>query len=130
MLPGIDIKVIPHTKQRYDTCGDYYRTRDGVVHFRVSEMKNPIYEFCVLIHELTEWFLCRLAGVRMVDIDAFDMKFERDRAKGLHSKSEEPGDHRSAPYRKFHQFATKIERQIIRRCGVAWWAYDRRITEL
>lgn len=130
MLPKIEIQVIPHAEQRYETVGDFFRTRDGVIHFRISDMRNPCYEFAVIVHELTEWFLCRLAGITIKEIDEFDMKFEKDRLMGKHSATEEPGDHIHSPYRAYHMFATKIERQIIKRMGIRWSDYDSRVTEL
>lgn len=130
MLPKIEFQVIPHKDQRYETVGDYFRTRDGVIHFRVSDMHNPAYEFAVFIHELTEWFFCRLVGITIEEIDEFDMKFEADRLLKRHSPTEEPGNHPAAPYRLQHRFATKIERQIIKAAGARWDIYGEVVENL
>ena len=130
MLKEIQYKTIPHSDQRYKTVGDYFEDREGKMQFRVSDMRNSDYEFLVLIHELIEWYLCRRAGVKIEDIDAFDMKFEREREEGKHSDDAEPGDHPSAPYGWAHRFATKIEKKLAKRLGVDWGTYDKRVASL
>lgn len=130
MLPEINFKTIPHKNQRYPTVGDYVESARSKMDFRVSDMRNPDYEFLVLIHELIEWYLCRRAGVKIEEIDAFDIKFERERDKGEHSSTAEPGNSPSAPYGWAHRFATKIERQVAKRLGVSWEIYDKRVCSL
>jgi hypothetical protein len=55
----------------------------------------------VLMHELTEMFLCIDRGVSFKAIDQFDVQF-----KG----TGEPGDDLKAPYHREHRFATRVER--------------------
>lgn len=124
----IVIKTIPHSKQRYPTCGDYWIDKDDVLQVRVSKM-NDKYEFLIAIHELIEQFLSEERGIKGKDIDAFDIKFEKDRAKGFHT-DEEPGDDKTAPYYKEHQFATGIERVLANELEVDWNNYDTEVTDL
>jgi len=88
-MRNITIKVIPDSKQRYEAL--------------------------VLIHELTEMFLCIDRGVSFKAIDRFDMKF-----KG----AGEPGDDPKAPYHREHRFATRIERLVARELRVNWAKYE------
>lgn len=121
-LPLILCGVIPHNKQRYNTGGDYKPERGRWI-FTISKM-DVKYEFIILIHELVEWFLCTLRGIKEKDISAFDKMWEKERLQGLHKDSEEPGMDKRAPYRREHIFATKIEHLCAKELGVDMKAYD------
>lgn len=124
----IHFKVIPASEHRYPTCGDYWLDEDGVWQFRVSRMGNLFYEILVLIHELTEWAMCQVIGIREPEIKRFDEMFEAERAAGKW-KDEEPGDDPRAPYRYQHQCATKVERLAAELFKVDWSAYDRAVSD-
>lgn len=119
------IEEIPHKKQRYPTVGDWVPPKNSSkpVKIRVSKMKDRRYTFLVGLHELIEYELCKEHGIKDKDVVAFDVKFEEERAAGLHSASDEPGDDPRAPYYKEHQFATKVEKQMARRLHVKWSEY-------
>jgi len=123
---NIDIKTVPHNKQRYPTVGDYYREKHKM-HFRISEMQNKDYEFLVAIHELVEQYLCEKEKISIESIDQFDISFERFRNAG---DTSEPGDDKKAPYYRQHQIATAIERLMAVHIGVDWNDYDRKIAAL
>ena len=53
----LNIEVIPHGEQRYETCGDWWVDNEGIVQVRVSRLSERKYEYLILIHELTEMFL-------------------------------------------------------------------------
>jgi hypothetical protein len=116
----IIIETIPHSKQRYPTAGDWYWKR-GVLHIKVSKLSDWRREVCVAIHELAEVMACKYAGVKQEDVDKFDMEFEKRRPAGC---VDEPGDHKDAPYRKQHCFATGIERLLAAVLGVSWADYE------
>ena len=126
-LPEIHFKAIPHKEQQYETVGDYYKF--GGMQFRVSKM-NEDAEFLVLMHELTEWYLTYKRGIKIKDIDKFDINFEKEREMGLHNDQEEPGNSKNAPYYAEHKFATMIERLIARELKVNWKEYDKMICAL
>ena len=117
------IKIIPNQKQRYPTVGDYWRDKNGVDQFRVSDMKNKDYEFLVLIHEMVENHLCQKRGIKEQDITDFDLWFERAREMGLIFIDDEPGCHPNAPYFREHMFAMMIERLVAKELGVDWEKY-------
>src|ERR1039458_6453251 len=103
----IDYQVIPHRKQRYPTVGDYWFAR-RVLNFRVSKMSNAYYPVLVFLHEMIEFFMCRLAGVKMRAIEKFDREYEKARGKQPKTPCgckwrEEPGDDPHAPYYLQHQ---------------------------
>ena len=125
----IEIKTIPHRSQRYETVGDYWNDEAGE-HIRISEMGNKDYEFLVAFHELGEKYLCERLGIKMEDIDAFDIKFEEERKNGLHSEEDEPGDDIRAPYRKEHFFMTSLERLMAEQLGVDWSEYEKTVIKL
>lgn len=118
---NIVIKSIPHSEQRYETCGDYWEDPDGTIQFRVDKMKDWRYEWLVIIHELIEKALCKQAGIKDTDIDAFDKNYEANRTNGDDS---EPGDAPDAPYRKQHLFATGVEKCLAAELDVDWATYD------
>ena len=119
----IHIKTIPHDEQRYDTTGDYWQD-DKTTEFRITAQDNPDYEFLVALHELVEWYLTQKRGIRIEEIDAFDMGFEKEREKGLHEDWEEPGDDANAPYRKEHRFASIVEQLVCHELGIDWQEYE------
>lgn len=127
MKDRINCGVIPHNRQRYDTCGDYWFDKNGVLQVRVSDMRNRNYQRMVLIHELVELTLCQDKGVSFSDIDKFDKAFEARRKPG---NTDEPGDDDAAPYREEHLFATGVEKLICAKLGINWATYDRVIMNL
>ncbi len=116
----ISIKTIPHKRQRYETSGDYWITKRGDMEIRVSEMKDWKEEALIAIHEIIELLLVKERGINIQEIEAFDIAFEKRRKEADRG---EPGDHKDAPYRKEHKFATKIERLLARELGVDWEDY-------
>jgi hypothetical protein len=114
-MRNITIKVIPPAKQRYDTSGDYWIDKHRTIQVRISKARNWRYEALLLMHELTEMFLCMERGVSFKAIDRFDMTFTGEG---------EPGDDPKAPYYREHQFAGRIERLLARELGVDWATYE------
>jgi len=118
----IIIDTIPHSDQRYDTCGDYFQAADALC-INVSQLADKREMFLIAIHELVEWGLCDAAGITIEAIDAFDMSF--DSKDGI-----EPGDSLAAPYHWQHVVATRIEKKIAAMLGVRWADYEQHIKEL
>lgn len=121
MLNDINLKVIPHSEQRYNTVGDYWVSDDGTIQVRISELGDYRYEFLVALHELVELLLCKRAKIDFAKIDEFDIAFEANRVPGDES---EPGADPSAPYHREHMLATAIERSAAVMFGVDWDEYD------
>ena len=121
------LKTIPHSKQRYETSGDWQIAEDGSISIDVSDMGNEDYAFLVAIHEAVEVWLCQKRGITDEVVTAFDIEFERNRPEGDES---EPGDHPDSPYRKEHFVATNIERIIAAELGVLWADYDKAVMGL
>ena len=111
----IEIEVIPHESQRYDTAGDYWVDELGVLQVRVSDMGNQYYEGMVIIHELIEELLTRFKGISEPDIMQFDIE---------HLDSDDPGSLEDAPYHSEHMFALEIERAMCEYMGFVWDEYD------
>lgn len=118
--------TLPHGKQRYPTVGDYEDVH-GCTMFRISDMGNWKYEVLVAVHEFIEKILVDARGIKVEDIDAFDMAFEAARQPG---DDREPGHESTAPYHKEHVFAEKVERMLAAELGVDWNTYDRTVVEL
>lgn len=131
----IDFQIIAHKKQRYDTVGDYYWKKGGLF-FRVSKMRYMKYSMLVFLHEIIEFFLCAMAGIKMRDIDKFDMEYEKARETMLptapcgHLFFEEPGDDPHAPYHHQHICASRCERLIAQCAGVDWEQYCEEVRRL
>lgn len=126
----IHIEIIPHSQQRYNTCGDYFFDSNSVLQIRVSDMGQREAEMAVLIHELVELSLCLTRNIEFSEIDGFDQLFELERKLGRHTEDEEPGDHPDAPYRHEHRFAENIERQFVHESGLDWGTYDQKVRGL
>lgn len=122
----INIKVIPNSKQRYSTCGDWWWTPAGL-EVRVSQLGDEYKELCIAIHEVCEAFLCRKRGISQEQVDRFDKDFEKQREIG---NTDEPGDHPRAPYKREHCFATGIERLLVSEFDIDWSVYEEIINSL
>jgi len=120
MKMKVVIETIPHSEQRYDTCGDWWQDGD-TMHIRVSKMSDPRYEQLVVVHELVEVFLCQHAGITAEQVDAFDLPWEGEG---------EPGDDPAAPYVDQHCFATAVERMLCAAMGIKWTDYDSEVMGL
>ena len=130
MVLNFNLRVIPHSKQRYETVGDY-EFKNNQWDITVSSMDNPDYVFLVMIHELIELYLTQKKDILEEDISKFDIEFEKLREE--YPKligSMECGDMTSAPYFEEHQFATKIEKLVAEGLGVDWNEYDKIVSEL
>ena len=112
-LPKIVFKPLSHYAQRYNTAGDYRADDTGGWLFTVSRM-NPDMEFCLLIHEITEWYLTQCAGIKEEEISRFDIE------SGL----DDPGASLDAPYHEQHMFAEEIERLMADKIGLDWDKYS------
>lgn len=125
----IIIETIPHSQQRYPTCGDWFIDPDGTWHIKVSEMDNRPSEMAVAIHELVELFLITRGFEATQEdmeetvklVDEFDKSFTGDG---------EPGDSKDAPYNVEHSVATAVERLILAHLGVFWQWHDERVENL
>lgn len=123
----IQLRTIPHSEQRYETCGDWENLPEGSLRISVSDMGNDDYAFLVAIHELVEVWLCNKRGITDEAVSAFDIEYEKNRPEGDES---EPGNHPDAPYRKEHFFATNIERIIAAELGIDWATYNKAVMSL
>ena len=144
------VQFIPHKQQRYDTCGDYEELAPDLTKFSISRLSPVKYSWLIFLHEIIEWSICRLTGVKMAAIDKFDMEYEKARQqyeRGERYDSliggplpcrapcgcplrDEPGDDPCAPYFHAHQCATLCEKAIARELGIDWEAYDKAVNEL
>jgi hypothetical protein len=122
----ITIETIPHSEQRYNTCGDWIWKDDDLI-IRVSEMGDWRYNAAVAVHELVEVLLCKQDGVTEAAVDAFDMAYEAKRPEGDLS---ETGDDPACPCARQHCFATAVERMLIAALGVPWAEYEKAVEAL
>ena len=49
-MRNITIKVIPDSKQRYETSGDYWIDKRGTIQVRISKSKNWPRVMLILLH--------------------------------------------------------------------------------
>ena len=97
---------------RYDDVGDYYG--NTIVSY---DMKDPIVNNAILIHEFIEYTLIRSAGLSSELIDLFD------------NDDDAPYDYPEEYelYSKFHRMANKIERQFIENLGLNWKEHGKKV---
>ena len=128
----ITIETIPHAKQRYPSCGDWYFDGDGTLQIKVSEEIGTKSAGLVAIHELCEVFLCsegltlpKVALDALVDeVDKFDKEYTGNLV------DEEPGDDPMAPYNRQHSIATAVERILCADLGLPWKVHDDAVAAL
>jgi hypothetical protein len=128
MIPirKIEINIIPHNQQRYDTVGDYFFDENGTLQIKVSEMKDLRYCHLVAVHELVEVLLTEQNGISEDSITKFDVDFEENRQP---ENIDEPGDDPKAPYVNEHCIATSVERLMCALLGLKWKTYDKAVLD-
>ncbi len=118
----LQIEVIPHGEQRYNTVGDW-QFFGGELVVKVSDTGDRHQNLLVGLHEVVEAFLCQARGVKESDVDAFDKTFERESV-------EEPGEDPQAPYHREHMAADVVERFLALELGVDWRGYTKAVDGL
>ena len=78
----IDIKSIPINELRFTTAGDWFEDEDGL-HITIVKLDNEKYEYIVLMHELTEYIICKFKGITSKESDDFDYLWEEELKKGF-----------------------------------------------
>lgn len=97
---------------RYDDVGDYFDST--IISY---DMKNPIINNAIMLHEFIEYTLIKSAGIAVSMIDDFDTK---ESAPVKHKKEYKL-------YCKYHRIANKIERLFIENMGIDWKSYQKTI---
>lgn len=97
---------------RYDDVGDYFDST--IVSY---DMKNPIYNNGIMLHEFIEYTLIRSAGIPGSMIDAFD----------TNEKSQEKYPEQFKLYCRYHRMANNIERHFIENMGLSWKEYQKAV---
>lgn len=130
---NINIRIIPHKHQRYDTCGDWWfavnenNNNPITLEIRVSRLNDFYEEFCIAIHEQIEAMLCLKRGITEKEVTEFDIKFESELRTSI---EEEPGNHPQAPYKNEHIFATHVEELLAAELKIDWKSYEDKINNL
>lgn len=132
---NIIIKTIPHSEQRYPTCGDWFFDDDGKLNIKVSQEMGEDSCFLVAIHELVEVWLAQKRGVTVKEVDDFDIDYEKKHREGgiLSGKrldESEPGYDPSCPVFKEHGIATAIETLLCAEMGIPWPEHEKRVESL
>jgi hypothetical protein len=128
-IKKVVIEVIPHLAQRYETCGDWFRTVDdgkATLHVYVSKLGKDIdpYNFmamCVAYHELGEALACIANDITEETVDEWDNNYKGDG---------EPGEDPKCPYVHQHNWATTIEKGLLVAMGLVWPTYEKAIERL
>lgn len=129
-LPKITIETIPHSDQRYNTCGDWYYNESGELVIKISETSTK-YEFLVAVHELIEALLCNFKGIKEEDVTKFDEKFEKMRSEYPDIIGDrEPGNEEAAPYEHEHRMSSQVEKWLAVSCGIDWDQYEKTLNTL
>lgn len=118
--------VIRSEFQEYRTAGNYKELCDGTIVYLITKQVNKDYEFLILIHEMVEFHLCKMRGIKEKDIDKYDKYWEIRKENGL-AIAEEPGNEKDCIYAKEHRFSENIERQLAHEMSKVWKEYDDKI---
>lgn len=106
------LKFRVRKSMRYDDVGDYFDST--IISY---DMKNPIFNNGILLHEFIEYTLIRSAGISVSMIDAFD---NDETAPEKH-----PKEYRL--YRNYHRIANNVERRFIENMGIPWKEYQKAV---
>ncbi|HSA83739.1 MAG TPA: hypothetical protein VLF20_02530 [Patescibacteria group bacterium] len=97
---------------RYDDVGDYFD--NTIISY---DMKNPVFNNGIMLHEFIEYTLIKSAGIPVAMIDAFDTD---DKAPAKY-----PEQYKL--YNKYHRMANNIERLFIENMGLSWKDYQKAV---
>lgn len=114
---NITITTIPHSQQRYDTCGDWQFDEQGNLHIRVSDVGDPKMNFLIARHELDEAILCHFNGVTSKQVDEYDFTHPEAGSDNFSANLD-------APYHRFHCDALAAEWVMARLLDVNWEDYS------
>lgn len=129
-IPKIIIKPIDSENQRYPTCGDWlYDAEDNAIEVRVNRMSDWRSEIAVVVHELIEALCCIKNRIPEVKVMSFDIQYEKERAEGKHSETDEPGDDPNSPYHLEHVKATSVEKETCLQLNLNWDEHQRNVNE-
>ena len=106
------LKFEIRSAMRYDDVGDYFE--NTIVAY---DMKDPIINNSIMLHEFIEYTLIKSAGIPVSMIDDFDTK----------DGAEEEHPEEFKLYRKFHRMANRIECQFIENLGLNWKVHEKTI---
>ena len=106
------LKFKVRKSMRYDDVGDYLE--NTIISY---DMKNPIINNAIMLHEFVEYTLIKSAGIPVSMIDAFDTD---DDAPDKHKKEYKL-------YCKYHRIANNIERHFIENMGLTWKDYQKAV---
>lgn len=130
MPSAINIKVIPHDQQRYDTLGDWQfkeMEQEGIrweqLDISISQTGNKKYNFLLGLHEFVEAMMCHMVGVTTAMVDSWDIT-------GEGRLLEDPGDDPRAPYHKQHKVATMVEHLVALMMNVDWVDYEEALSQI
>lgn len=133
MALRINLQVIPHREQRYETVGDWWWDEEGVLQIRSSKMDNPRFEQLVLLRELVEVLLADWTRPRETSRDYLlnrtedhDKSFELARVDEFSESGYEP---KSPVYRE-HMIASAFEHIAALLMRVNYNEYTRAVAAL
>jgi hypothetical protein len=117
---NVDINIIDHKDQRYETTGDWYWEGDNLT-INISDMGSWKSELLVALHELVEVMLCKSNDIAEEDVTKFDVE---------HLDLEDPGSDKRAPYHKEHMLALSVEYLVCTQLGEDWDEHNERSEDL
>ncbi|MDE2025235.1 MAG: hypothetical protein KGJ07_01960 [Patescibacteria group bacterium] len=97
---------------RYDDVGDYLDST--IISY---DMKNPVLNNAIMLHEFIEYTLIKSAGIPVSMIDAFD------------TDEDAPKEHKKEYrlYCKYHRIANNVERHFVENMGLSWKDYQKTV---
>lgn len=123
----IQIDIIPLKCQRYESLGDYFYDKEKILHFKITDTGNPLYNKLILIHELIEQTLTEAKGIKESQIYKHDLEFEKLVKDGKVDADAEPGEADTSPYRQEHLLAETVERLMLNHLNQTYKKYNDQI---
>jgi hypothetical protein len=111
----INVEIVPHDCQRYDTAGDWEWESDGSLTINVSRLAERRHMFLLAVHEIIEAIICKMHGISSEEVTKWDLE---------HIDDPDPGSIIGCPYRLEHHTALLVEAIMAGELAVDWDDYE------
>lgn len=123
-------KTVTMKEQPFLTQGDWQTDKDGNMVSTIAECEDWRFWAIVAIHEMVEYFICKLRGVTIEDCNKFDAMYEEGYRSGKIPLDKEAGYDKRCPYHRGHVWGDRFAWVLAKLLRVKIKDYNRYMDKL